>query len=142
MKKIVPMIIFVLVIVGGILVWQQYSQSKSSGNQDNALVDRSDPGKGKDFFLFEIIIHKTFENGTYSITGSVDLPDPCYSIDSKVLVAESFPEQVMLQIDTPRTDEVCAQVITTKEFMVKFQASDKAIISGMLNGKGIKLKED
>lgn len=67
-------------------------------------------------------------NWTYTITGY--LPNPCYSYEVQALVAESFPEQVSINmtITEPAADVVCAQVIQDVNEEGTFSASEGASV--------------
>lgn len=65
----------------------------------------------------------------FSVTA--DMPTPCHTISiGDVLVAESYPEQVSINIlvKEPSEDIACAQVIDTQRLTGGFQASDKASV--------------
>jgi len=80
-----------------------------------------------------------FEDGTHTVSGIINLPTPCHSLETNVLVAESFPEQVTVQFKTSVSAEACAQIIAQKEFEIEFQASEEARIKATLNGSPVNL---
>lgn len=63
---------------------------------------------------------------SYEISGN--LPTPCHSAVAEVLVMESFPEQVMININlnTPEEDVMCIQVIDEFTLTGTFKASAEA----------------
>lgn len=65
----------------------------------------------------------------YKITGQ--LPNPCYSTDVTQLVAESYPEQVTINLvmTQPSSGAFCTQVIKDFEYEGSFSASKDATIS-------------
>ncbi len=65
----------------------------------------------------------------YTVTGQ--LPNPCYLAKVDVMVAESYPEQVTVNVNItePKPDIMCAQVIQDFEYSNTFTASEKAVIS-------------
>lgn len=86
-----------------------------------------------------IPVSHTFEDGAHRIKGRLTLPDPCYEIESEVIVMESYPEQVRINLTTPRPEQICAQVLTDKDFEVTFQASEQAVITAYLNDVRVEL---
>lgn len=62
----------------------------------------------------------------YKVIGQ--LPNPCYSANVDVLVAESYPEQVTINVTViePNSDQMCAQVITDFEYEGTIPASEQA----------------
>ncbi len=62
----------------------------------------------------------------YKVTGQ--LPNPCYSATVDTLVAESYPEQVTINItvNKPNSDKICAQVISDFEYEGSLSASEQA----------------
>lgn len=72
------------------------------------------------------------ETGQHTLTGTTTVPTPCHKLETSVEIQESLPEQVVVNFSTdkPDTDQVCAQVITQRQFDVSFSASQDAEISG------------
>ena len=70
-------------------------------------------------------------SSTWEYTVKVLLPNPCYDIATDVFVMESYPEQVLVEVEIipPTIFEACIQVITEKSITGTFQASDKASIT-------------
>lgn len=64
----------------------------------------------------------------YTIVGQ--LPNPCYTVSTNAIVAESYPEQVSITVNVqpPDADVICAQVIQKYEYTGEFQASEKATV--------------
>lgn len=65
----------------------------------------------------------------YSIHGTV--PTPCHSLAVDIVVAESYPEQVHLNvyISEPSEDVLCTQVLTEKTINGVFNASMDASVN-------------
>lgn len=87
----------------------------------------------------DITAKHQFKNGSHIVAGEVNLPTPCYALDTKAVVLESLPEQVTLEFTATTQGEVCAQVLTTERFKIDFKASEGAIIKATWNGKPAKL---
>jgi hypothetical protein len=88
-----------------------------------------------------IPVNQAYADGKHYIAGILTLPDPCYEIDSEVVIRESYPEQVDINLTTPRSGDPCATVLTDKAFEVEFEASEDAEINAFLNGSAVELLE-
>ena len=86
-----------------------------------------------------ITVNHYFDNGAHSLEGTLTLPTPCHILDYNTVVAESMPEQVMVNFSTKPGEGLCTQVLADKFFRVTFNASKDAVISATLDGKSIKL---
>lgn len=67
-------------------------------------------------------------NNTWEYLVVVPKPTPCHDTASRVLVAESFPEQVTVEVDivAPGGDEICIQVVDEETIQGTYQASEGA----------------
>ncbi len=65
----------------------------------------------------------------YLITGFA--PTPCHILTHEAIVAESFPEQVSLElsIQEPGPEEICIQVLEEVNLKGEFSASEQATVS-------------
>ncbi len=127
-STVVTSVVAILLILVGTLVYVKYIKP----NND---VTPTGQVQGETEEKMTITAKHQFKNGKHIIAGDIDLPTPCYVLDSKVNVAESAPEQVTLVFTATTQGEVCAQVITTERFKLEFQASEQANISATWNGK-------
>lgn len=80
-----------------------------------------------------------YKDGTHIIAGETDMPTPCHLLEWRTDIAESLPEQVMIDFSLTTQAETCLQVITPARFKIEFQASEEASIEAMLNGRPIVL---
>jgi len=67
-------------------------------------------------------------NWEYTVIGQ--LPNPCHSVSVEAMVAESYPEQVTINVNIiePDTDMMCIQVIQDFEYQGTFSASENASV--------------
>ncbi len=74
-------------------------------------------------------VYKGDSQWEYTVTGT--LPNPCYAVDTEVLVLESYPEQVRIQITVQEEpiEGVCSTVIQEYSYTDTFNASEKAGVS-------------
>ena len=85
------------------------------------------------------VIHQ-FKNGLHTYVGNIETPTPCHSISGEAIVKESYPEQVDIRIEIKESEEICAQVVTTKKFKVSFSASDNPVVRAFVNGTPVLLE--
>lgn len=84
----------------------------------------------------------SFANGVHTISGSIDLPTPCYQLSSSTTVATTTsPQRVMINftIAPPPANQFCAQVVTPTPFTVKVVASSSATFQAAVNGSLVPL---
>jgi len=121
-------VIVLILIVLGTWVWVKYGDNLGkSPVTDTETVDETP--------TMSITAKHQFKNGKHIIAGEVNLPTPCYVLDTQAMVAESMPEQVTIAFTSTTQGEICAQVVTTERFKVDFTASKEASIKATWNGK-------
>ena len=81
----------------------------------------------------EVKVDKSYENGVHTLTGVINLPTPCYSLDHEITISSSYPGQVRVDFYSESSNNPCAQLIDDREFMVTFQASESASINAYIN---------
>jgi hypothetical protein len=124
-STIVTIVIVLLVIVGGTSAWLQYGRGTDKTPTGDVVEDVE---------TMRITAKHQFKNGKHIIAGEVNLPTPCYVLDTQAIVAESYPEQVTVAFTATTGADMCAQVITTERFKVEFTASKDASIKATWNG--------
>ncbi len=129
MNKTLLTVILVVIIIIGVVMWQR--SGDSTLGEDNGV-----PQPGEYVAPSTIDLTHQYRNGVHTYAGSLMMPTPCYDITTDAIVAESFPEQVTVSISVtgPSAGEVCAQVLTEKDFTVSFSASANATVSFRVNG--------
>ncbi len=80
-----------------------------------------------------------YADGEHTVVGVLTMPTPCDVLDATAVVAESFPEQIMIDIGVVQTDELCAQVLTEQRFLVTASASEEATFSARFMGRPVEL---
>lgn len=78
-----------------------------------------------------------YVNAKYIYFGTVTLPNPCYKVTVSSTIAESFPEQVTLNIVTQASDEICIQVIDERKIAGEIEVSEGAKFTILLNGESV-----
>ena len=87
-----------------------------------------------------IFAEHDFKNGVHTYKGRLDLPTPCHFISHEIFIAESYPEQVSIDlfINPPFDPEVsCVQVIKIATFEMVFSAHKDASIELKLDGVSV-----
>lgn len=130
-KRLAWSIIVVVVLIGlAALVFFSLQKPEEDIPLPVDVRDRSD--STTDAKESTIIIH-SFEDGIHQYAGNVEIPTPCHALDANALVAESFPEQITIQLTTvaPDPDTVCIQVLDRADFEVSASASEEARLVGV-----------
>jgi len=126
-KKNLPLVgIFLLCLVFlGAVAYQIYLVMQK---EDEGQITNTPQSISSDDFTFE---YTYTENNLWSYTVKGTLPNPCYTISTEAIVAESYPEQVYVTstITPPNEDQVCAQVIKDVKEIGEFTASESATVS-------------
>lgn len=78
-------------------------------------------------------------DGKHTLVGEISMPTPCDLLQTEVLVAESYPEQVTADFSVINNAEFCAQTITPARFKIEFTASEVANIAARFEGRDIEL---
>lgn len=121
MKKkniLIATIILVVMLAGSLLtyLYLQNKNTKTSGSTQNNNFTLTYAYQG---------------NNTWTYTVNGTLPTPCYDVSADAVIAESYPEQVTIQVKTKEQSDgyVCATVIKDFNYTGTFNASEKAVIS-------------
>jgi hypothetical protein len=77
-----------------------------------------------------------YKDGTHIVVGFVELPTPCYEIKTAV---EKNERETTLNINYESVGEMCAQVITQKEFRISFEGTVDENIIAKINGELVNL---
>ena len=80
---------------------------------------------------------QTYNEGVHTFSGTVTTPTPCYTVEATALVAESYPEQITINVTTASDgSDMCTQVIDEKEFSLEATASEEAnVVAVIVNGE-------
>ena len=88
-----------------------------------------------------VTVKHAYKSGKHVMVGSLMVPTPCDELSWDARVAESMPEQVSISFTIVKKEgtEVCAQVLTAKQFKVEAIASASSTWSATLNGTPLQL---
>ena len=127
-----------VIIVAGMFGYSYLASRPAAVAPDTpAVVPEDEPDRYAD--ITRIDAKHFFTNGEHTVVGTLILPTPCEVPSATAAVAESFPEQVMIDISIVTTDEMCAPVLTEQRFMVTAAASENASFSARLQGRPVEL---
>ncbi len=86
----------------------------------------------------QVSITAVEKNGIVTYSGTVQLPTPCTKLNVDATASRTDPSVVSIQLTTQPTSEVCAQVVTPKQFSGELAAPKGAQIHVFYNGSQIK----
>jgi tetratricopeptide (TPR) repeat protein len=71
-----------------------------------------------------------YEEGVHTFAGDLSVPTSCTEVYADLMVAESYPEQIVLTLTTraPAEDVACTQTVGSKPFSVSTTASGEAVL--------------
>lgn len=127
----------IVIVLAGIFFFLEGSSSKDMPVIPEDNMDSKDEDKN----TFEkITLFRMSEGSTHTYKGTITLPTPCHTLQTMIVIAESYPEQVTLDLTSASNAPVCAQVVTEKEFTAQFNASPNHTIRLTMNGKEIPIE--
>ena len=115
---------------GGVNDFAQFDNVEEAPTDDRSSVDTNDTVDET-----VMLVAYTYVGNIHTYIGEINLPTPCHELDSEVIIAESFPEQVSINFTIASEVEMCAQVITPEPFVVSFEASKDASVAMTVNGE-------
>lgn len=131
-------IIVLLVIISFVLIIN-YNNNKvekieDQTERDQAIEDLVEKPKTT------INVKHKYEDGTHSYVGFFDAPTPCHIYDTNVVEPTDDEEPYLIEIThEPNEDEICAQVITQREFDISFEAEEAVDVIASINDEIVNL---
>ncbi len=126
--------VVVLVIAAGSLWYYEYNTQKEQ--------TISPPIKKEEGYVPRIINAKhQFKNNIHTVAGEVELPTPCYLLETEsfVKVREPAKDIATIRFTTVNNSDICAEVITPGRFKETFGAGEDAEINATWNNKPVLL---
>ena len=124
-------IVLLVLVVGGVIYF------RNIGSVDNEFPQAEQPVTDE---TQRLVVTHAFDGTEHEFTGSVVLPTPCHTLEAESVVAESFPEQVTINLTTiaPEEGVVCTQVLERATFDIFVTASEGArLMRVVLDGSPI-----
>jgi len=129
--------LFLLVIVG--MFAFAYFTRDDEVNDDAIMTDDTAMEETPYDNITRITAKHFYVDGIHTLAGEVMMPTACDLLETNSTVAESMPEQVTIDFSVINNSETCAQAMTTQRFIVSFDASEEANITGRFMGRDIEL---
>lgn len=128
-------ILWTLLLVAAIILIGAYNYNKEKTEKldqgrEQAITDQVQKSS------ITINAKHQFKNGQHIFVGLVELPTPCHKITTSV---ERIDSETIININYASTTEVCADVVTEKEFRVMFEGKANENIIAKLNGEIVNL---
>ncbi len=119
MRKFFALLLLISVVFVGCTV--QAPANDDSDNGANSGTDAATEG---------FTLATEFSGGTMNYTVTGTMPTPCHTFVVEEIIAESFPEQVTLNIEVsePGPAESCIQVIDTQTVSGKLNVDQNATV--------------
>ncbi|MCK9368424.1 hypothetical protein M0R04_00380 [Candidatus Dojkabacteria bacterium] len=108
--------------------WSEYKSGLATDGNSNTVNDGEYTKITKNEFTLK---YKYDRNNKWSYILTGQLPNPCYSVEVDELVAESYPEQVYINVTVtpPASSVVCIQMIYDYSKEGTFSASKGATVN-------------
>jgi hypothetical protein len=129
-KNLVIVITVLFTFITFYFAWNSFHNYFNQPDTNSTFVDTIYPSKTISEGSFTLKAGFSPDNKwDYTLTGQ--LPNPCYSANVEELVAESYPEQVHINVTVipPKKDVVCIQTISEFKKTGTINASEKATIN-------------
>lgn len=79
-------------------------------------------------------IKEQYIDSTYTFVGSVDLPTPCHTLETKVNQISDTVFEIVVNTIAPAEGIMCAQVITPRQYSASFEAPENILVYANING--------
>lgn len=137
-KAVAVAISLFLLIVAGMFTFA-YVKKQELKNQEPAAQTKTQTGDVKFASITRIDAKHYYIDGVHTYVGEIPLPTPCDLLETSMIVAESYPEQMRIDFNVINTAEVCTQVVTNQRFKVDATASKDATVSAFFMGRNVEL---
>ena len=131
-------ILFVLIIIG-MFTFAFLKQKEIKVENNNNTDEIMDESIGRYDYIERVDVKHFFIDGVHTLVGEMPMPTPCDLLESKVLVMESYPEQIQIDFSVINNAESCIQQITPARFQVTATADEQASFKAKLMGRDIML---
>lgn len=138
-RAIILSIVIFLLIVAGMFYFAYLSQKEQAAEAPTVTDGAADVDVTPYDNITRVDATHFYIDGVHTIVGEFTMPTPCDLLESEAVVAESYPEQVMINFKVINNAEQCVQMITPARFKVSAPASAEATFSARLNGRPIEL---
>jgi len=127
-------VIIILVALASVAVYSNYK-----ANTVTVPTEREDTIKNSiERPDTTIDVKHQYKDGTHVYLGTFKTPTPCHSYNAEI-ISEGTEKIISLSYSEPTSDQICAQVITEREFMVSFDGDENESVIARLNGDLVNL---
>lgn len=135
---ILAIVLFAFIVIGMfVYAYLKNQENQLQQNQESPMADEEVITPYDD--ITRINAKHFFIDDVHTLTGEILMPTPCDLLETSVLVAESFPEQVTVDFSVINNAEFCAQVITPQRFKVEAKVSENATFKAVFQGREVEL---
>ncbi|MCA9361235.1 hypothetical protein KC845_01615 [Candidatus Kaiserbacteria bacterium] len=137
-QSLIAVVVIFLLIVVGLFAFTYIKKQEMVNNTepetDNDVISQVDK-----YNVSEITGKHYFIDGTHTIVGEIIMPTPCDLLDTDVMVAESYPEQVTIDFGVINTSQNCEEKLTSQRFSVTAKVSEEATFNARFMGERVTL---
>lgn len=108
---------------------EETDEEPTTDNKKNNSDEASVPREGD--LLGNVIKHSYFD-GAHIYSGVVKTPSPCHVADAQARVAESYPEQITVEVLWKEVGGRCIQTTSEKQFLIRIPATQQASLGALL----------
>ncbi|MBL1434402.1 hypothetical protein COB87_002460 [Candidatus Wolfebacteria bacterium] len=127
-RAITGIIIIAAIILLGYLFWPSAQNDQAVDLADNTALVQTEE---------EFVISHKYDDGVHTISGEITLPTPCHELNENIRIAESFPEQVFMDLFIIDTGGICIQVLDQRSFSIDVEVDEAASFSLTIDGESI-----
>lgn len=128
----------VLFLIGVLLLWGALAWGLP---YLDALDDANEPVLQAGDQAVVVRLHHSADAGMHTYRGTIDLPTPCHTLETKLTVAggaSAAIAEIALRVMTDPL-AICAQVMTSNEFEVSLSSTGTPSVSVTLDGKPLQV---
>ena len=99
-------------------------------------VAKTSSSENKTAIVPRVTLHDVFKKGVHTITGSLDAPNACASVNAIVspVTDSSGTVGILVELSLPEDTGVCLQVTTRESFSTTISAPARLPITATVNG--------
>lgn len=136
MMILVGVIILAAVALFGYMLYTSKSKNSETATTTQQVATTT-AGQYEELLTVQ---HQT-KDGVHAVAGEFALPTPCHDITAEPFFTGqgSSTVEIRFTIKQPEEGQMCAQVVTGKKFLVRFDAPPNVTITATVDGKAAQL---
>jgi hypothetical protein len=79
-------------------------------------------------------MHTAYKNGTHTMTGSLEVPNPCSTVSAESTLENTYPQKILVLLTTLVDEGTCLQEETAMPFSVAQAAPEETPVRVLVNG--------